>query len=167
MRRVVVVLALVSVALTGLLIVQSCASARRDHPVVDGRVGFTECFGPAEGQGRAKGRVWIRGDLHGTPLGLAVLAHERKHAEQMARFDSCEDAVDWYSRNTVEAEAEAFCAMAQVMAQRGGMTLDGAIFEYARWLQGYDPRLSMIDAIEVIRAYCRPGVDPAVRVDLE
>ena len=108
-------------------------------------LGYTECTsrGP---------RAWVNVRVIDTDDMMPIVAHERKHMEQMRRFESCA-AFKTYSRtHQRELESEEFCAAAAAHP-RG---LDFGINKYAHWLANAYPalELSYDEARVLIGIYC-------------
>jgi hypothetical protein len=98
------------------------------------------------------GVAYIRLDVLGSIEEGPVIAHERKHLEQIKRFASCGEWQRWYSENTVEAEAEAFCAAAKA-AVKPDFTLGGAVGKYAHSMAAAFG-ISFGQALLLIDAHC-------------
>ena len=80
---------------------------------------------------------WLNLDLVGTVEFDGTVAHERKHVEQILRFDSCRSFEAWYLTSQADAEIEAYCEQIKVDTRRGA-TRDASILRYARWLSFYE-----------------------------
>lgn len=102
---------------------------------------------------------WVRTEVLGTEQEAPIVAHELVHQDQMRRFNHCGAAYRWYRENRVEAEAEAYCKSARVYHDENSddVTLDGAIYMYAKWLANYDRQLNHAGAIAAIKEFCDDG----------
>jgi hypothetical protein len=88
----------------------------------------------------------------------STIAHERKHVEQIMRFDNCILFEAWFLRHEIEAEAEAFCEDIKVETSPTfpeRITRMKAINKYAEWLRTYkSPPITTQAAIQAIEKFC-------------
>lgn len=114
---------------------------------------YTQCTQMADSMATIS---WVRTEVLDTDQENAIVAHEHVHQVQMQRHPNCGIAYSWYRANRVVAEAEAYCESARVFQNEHleDVTLDGAIYHYARWLQHYEDGLTLGGAIAAIKEFC-------------
>jgi hypothetical protein len=115
-------------------------------------MGFTYC-------NNNQAVAWINVSVLGTVDEEGTIAHERKHMEQINRFDArCEIFEVWFIANRLEAEAEAFCEDVKIEMRPDflyPLEREEAIEKYAKWLRTYrDPPLDKKDAIKLLEKFC-------------
>lgn len=119
---------------------------------------YTQCTQMADSMATIS---WVRTEVLDTDQENAIVAHEHLHQEQMQRLPSCAAAYAWYRENKITAEAEAYCESARVYHREhpDKVTLDGAVYYYARWLKNYDPVLTLGGALAAIKEFCDKEAD--------